>query len=247
MKINIVENYEALSEQAAKLVAETVRAKPDAALGLATGSTPLGLYQILVNQFKQKELDFSQLTTFNLDEYVGLSPDHPCSYHVYMDQALFSHVNIEHKRIHIPSGIAQDLQHECERYEQVLQAAGGIDLQILGIGVNGHIGFNEPGSDPEGRTQVVDLAESTIQANSRFFERIEDVPRQAITMGIGSILQYSKRIVLLASGKDKAEALKNMLQQQPNQDNPASYLQLHDDVTIIADEQAAQFVSSLAR
>jgi glucosamine-6-phosphate deaminase len=243
MKFIVVQNDQEMSRAAAGHVVRTLQERADAVLGLATGSTPVGMYQELVRLYKLGGIDFSQVTTFNLDEYVGLSSNHPRSYHVYMLNHLFSHVNAVPEQIYIPDGNAPDLKKECEAYDQAIDHAGGIDLQVLGLGINGHIGFNEPGSSPEGRTMVVQLAESTIQANSRFFDNPASVPKQAITVGIGTILNCSRQIILLAKGEEKAQAVVNMMHQQPNPANPASYLKLHKDVTVIVDEQAASMMT----
>lgn len=242
MRWLIVEDYEALSGEAAELVAREVREKPDAVLGLATGSTPVGMYQELIRQHQAGNLDFSRITTFNLDEYVGLSATHPQSYRVFMHETFFQHVNVQPERIHIPCGDAADLDEECDRYERAIQAAGGIDLQILGIGGNGHIGFNEPGSPVSSRTRVVDLAQRTITDNARFFASIEEVPTKAVTMGIQTILE-AKKIVLLACGASKAEAMQRMLEGEITPDVPASLLREHPDVTVIMDRQAAARLS----
>lgn len=242
MEFIVVKNFEEMSQVAAAQIAHTIQEHTASVLGLATGSTPIGMYKELVRKYMDGEIDFSQVRTFNLDEYVGLSASHPQSYHVYMQNHLFNHVNASPENVYIPKGDALDLQLESKQYDEAINQAGGIDLQILGLGVNGHIGFNEPGSDPAGKTRVVQLAESTIQANSRFFERIENVPQQAITVGIGTILNQSKRIMLLVSGEEKAQAIKNMVDQEPNIENPASYLKLHKHITIIVDKSAAKLI-----
>lgn len=242
LKFINVRDYEVMSLRAALHVSQLLKHSPKAVLGLATGSTPLGMYQQLIQMRKNEKIDFSQITTFNLDEYVGLSANHPRSYHMYMNNQFFTHVNSTPDRIHLPNGMAKNLKLECEQYEKAIEAAGKIDLQILGIGSNGHIGFNEPGSLPESRTSVVQLALSTIQANSRFFNHVDEVPKQAITMGIGTILFCCKQIILLASGSEKAEAIKQMIKQDPNPSNPASFLKRHQDVTVILDEQAAKYL-----
>ncbi len=242
LKFINVRNYEEMSLRAALHIIQLLKNKPKAVLGLATGSTPLGMYQHLINMRKNEKIDFSQITTFNLDEYVGLSANHPRSYHMYMYNHFFAHVDSTPERIHLPNGIAQNLELECERYENTIEAAGGIDLQILGIGLNGHVGFNEPGSLLDGKTSVVQLAKSTIHANSRFFNHIDEVPKQAITMGIGTILFHCKQIILLASGAEKAEAIKQMTKQNQNSSNPASFLKRHKDVTVILDDQAAKYL-----
>jgi glucosamine-6-phosphate deaminase len=243
MRIIKVADYERLSQQAARILEHVIRNKPCPVLGLATGSTPIGLYKQLIHMHEQEGLDFSSVTTFNLDEYVGLSPDHPNSYHYFMNRNLFSHVNIPSNHIHIPRGDEGQLDLICDQYERSIAEAGGIDIQILGVGDNGHIGFNEPGADFNGRTQVVSLAESTIIANSRFFPSINQVPRKAVSMGIQSILN-SKQIVLLASGETKAEAIRRMVQEQVSEQMPASCLKLHSNVIVVVDELAGKWITS---
>lgn len=240
MEIWIVESKQELSIISAKFVAHTVRQKPNAVLGLATGSTPLGMYKELIQLHQEHSLDFSRVTTFNLDEYVGLSSNHPQSYYSYMYNHFFQHVNILSENIHIPRGDAPDPEWECKMYEVAITEEGQIDLQILGIGSNGHIGFNEPGSSPESVTRVVHLAESTIKANARFFTSIELVPCQSITMGMKTILINAKRILLLASGEEKAEAVKRMILGNLTPQLPASFLRTHPNVTVILDIEAAK-------
>ncbi|MDI9441631.1 MAG: glucosamine-6-phosphate deaminase [Firmicutes bacterium] len=237
MKIIVVSDYERMSEEVAKIVQAQIAVKPDSVLGLATGSTPLGTYRKLVEMAKDG-LDFSQVTTFNLDEYVGLAGDHPQSYRYYMEQNLFSGVNIPREKTFIPNGTAADLAAECAAYEEKIKGAGGIDLQLLGIGSNAHIGFNEPGSEFGSTTRLVDLAESTIEDNSRFFASREEVPTQAISMGIKSIMQ-AKQIVLMANGENKADAIWATVLGPVTSDVPASVLQLHPFVTLVLDEAAA--------
>lgn len=237
MKIIVVSDYERMSEEVAKIVQAQIAVKPDSVLGLATGSTPLGTYRKLVEMAKDG-LDFSQVTTFNLDEYVGLAGNHPQSYRYYMEQNLFSGVNIPREKTFIPNGTAADLAAECAAYEEKIKGAGGIDLQLLGIGSNAHIGFNEPGSEFGSTTRLVDLAESTIEDNSRFFASREEVPTQAISMGIKSIMQ-AKQIVLMANGENKADAIWATVLGPVTSDVPASVLQLHPFVTLVLDEAAA--------
>lgn len=234
MRVIVMPNFESMSDQVAKMVTEQMARVPGSVLGLATGSTPLGVYRTLAEQ----GTDFSQVTTFNLDEYVGLAADHPQSYRHYMEENLFSKVNIQPKNTHVPNGVAPDMQEECLRYEQLIAAAGGIDLQLLGIGSNGHIGFNEPGTAFGSQTQVVDLTESTIRDNARFFASPEEVPSQALSMGIKSIMQ-AKAIVLMASGSTKAEAVYAAVRGPVTPEVPASVLQLHPFVTFVVDQAAA--------
>ncbi|WP_432774876.1 glucosamine-6-phosphate deaminase [Brevibacillus gelatini] len=238
MKLVIVKDYQEMSRKAAELLAQEVKNNPQTVLGLATGGTPVGMYRELVKLHQVEGIDFSQASSFNLDEYVGLSPEHPQSYRAYMQENLFCHINLPKDKAHIPAGDAPDLEKECARYEEAIREAGGIDIQVLGIGNNGHIGFNEPGSSAESTTRVVQLTQSTIEANARYFASIEEVPVQAVSMGIKTILG-AKKIVLLASGEAKAEAVRLMLEGEPTADVPASLLQLHPDVTVIVDEAAA--------
>lgn len=236
MNIIVVDNFDRMSEEIANMVRSQIESKPASVLGLATGSSPLGVYKLLAD-YHAKGLDFSTVTTFNLDEYVGLAPDHPQSYRHYMEEHLFSKVNINREKTFIPSGIAEDLQAECERYETSIKQAGGIDLQLLGIGTNAHIGFNEPGAEFGSITQVVDLAESTIQDNSRFFTSQDEVPTQAISMGIKSIMQ-AKSIILMANGANKADAIYAAIRGPVTTEVPASVLQLHPSVTFVLDQAA---------
>jgi len=241
MRVIITVNYDEMSKKAAEIVKKQIKEKPNTVLGLATGSTPLGMYKHLIEMYKRGEIDFSNVITFNLDEYIGLSPDHPQSYHYFMFHNFFNHINIKKENVHIPNGIAEDLEEECRKYEEEIEKAGGIDLQILGIGVNGHIGFNEPEESIETKTHVVTLTEDTINANKRFFKSAEEVPRKAITMGLGSIMK-AKKIVLLASGKNKAEAIKETIKGQLTTKVPATVLALHPDVIIIIDKEAASLI-----
>ena len=237
MNIVVVANYDSMSAEVAKLLYAQITRKPTSVLGLATGSTPLGVYKLLV-EYHARGTDFSRLTTFNLDEYVGLAPDHPQSFNYYMKENLFSKVNLKPENTHVPNGLAPDLEAECQRYEELIKKAGGIDLQILGIGTNGHIGFNEPGTDFGAITHVVDLAESTIRDNSRFFASIDEVPTRAISMGIKTIMQ-AKEIILMASGGSKADAVYAAVHGPVTPDVPASVLQLHPSVTLVVDQAAA--------
>lgn len=236
INVIVVNNFDSMSEEVAKIVYAQIGRKADSVLGLATGGSPVGVYKLLA-EYYARGADFSQITTFNLDEYVGLAGDHPQSYRYYMEEQLLSKVNIQKENFHIPNGIAADLQVECNRYEQLIRRAGGVDLQLLGIGTNAHIGFNEPGTPFGVTTQVVDLAESTIKDNSRFFAHIEEVPTQAISMGIKSIMQ-AKSIVLMANGGSKADAIFAAVRGPVTPDVPASVLQLHPSVTFVVDQAA---------
>lgn len=236
MKIIKVKNYEEMSSRACSVLAEELKNLEKPVLGLATGSTPEGLYRCMAAVHGQG-LSFRDVTAFNLDEYVGLKKDHSQSYAHFMKEKLFSKVDINAGQTFIPDGSADDLEKECERYEALIREAGGIDIQVLGLGANGHIGFNEPGSSFSSRTHVVELKPSTRQANSRFFDSVEEVPKQAVTMGIETIME-SRKILLLVSGAPKAEALHKLLTGEISEDFPASILQKHPDVTVIADEEA---------
>ena len=238
MKISIREDADAISRQAAKVVAAEINSKPNAVLGLATGSTPLGLYRELARMHKEEGLDFSQVTTFNLDEYVGLNRDDPQSYNYFMHENLFRHVNISPQNIYIPSGTTDNYAAFCQWYETRIEECGGIDLQILGIGTDGHIAFNEPSSSLGSRTRIKTLAKQTINDNARFFDRPEDVPIYAITMGVGTILE-SRRILLLANGENKAHAIKATIEGPVTSMITASALQLHADTTVYIDRAAA--------
>ncbi|MGO2082507.1 glucosamine-6-phosphate deaminase [Vagococcus sp.] len=235
MKIIIVKDQNVGGKEAFKLVEQEVDVGKLKTFGLATGSTPVTLYQELVNS----SLDFSQINSVNLDEYIGLSAEHPQSYHHFMKEHLFEAKPF--KQNFLPNGLAKDLEEECSRYDKIIQDHP-IDFQILGIGENGHIGFNEPGASFEGKTAVVDLTDSTIQANSRNFEKIEDVPTQAISMGIKSIMA-SKKIILLAYGQKKAQAILETVEGEVTEEVPASILQTHSDVTLVIDEAAASLLT----
>jgi glucosamine-6-phosphate deaminase len=238
VKIIVASDYDEISRLAADRVAELVRQDPGAVLGLPTGSTPLGMYRNLIRMHRESGLSFKNVTTFNLDEYVGLSPDDENSYRYYMYQNFFNHIDIQKQNINIPDGTAEDLEQECVDYENKILSAGGIDLMVLGLGNNGHIGFNEPSDHFPNATHVTELDDSTIQANARFFESIDQVPRYAITMGIGSIMRCRK-ILLLASGNAKARAIRGALEGPVTPLLPASILQFHPDVTVILDTDAA--------
>jgi len=227
-----------MSRTAADIVETLVKGKPDAVLGLATGSTPVGLYQELARRFGTNGLDFSRVTSFNLDEYVGLASDHDQSYHYFMQDNLFQHINIPSDKAHVPDGMSEDHEAFCEQYEQAIVDAGGIDLQVLGIGGDGHIAFNEPGSSLGSRTRLKTLTNETVDDNSRFFDSIDDVPRYAITMGVGTILEAG-HCVLMANGEKKAEVVALALEGPVSALVTASALQLHRKVTVILDEPAA--------
>jgi glucosamine-6-phosphate deaminase len=228
-----------MSNAAAKLIAAQLRRKPDSVLGLATGSTPLGIYRELGRMHREEGLDFAGVRTFNLDEYYGLAPDHPQSYHYFMDENLLRHVNIDPKNVHIPGGLVKDIEASCSEYETSIRSAGGIDIQLLGIGRDGHIAFNEPGSSLGSRTRLKTLAQETISDNARFFKSLGEVPRFAITMGVGTILE-SHHIVLLASGVEKSEAVRLAVEGPVTSEITASALQLHPSVTVFLDEAAAE-------
>jgi glucosamine-6-phosphate deaminase len=237
MRVLVAPDYRTLSRTAAELVVKAARAKPDLAIGLPTGSTPLGMYEEIVKTYRDEQLDFSSVQTFNVDEYAELPSDDPRSYHTYMQQHFFRHVNIPPMNIHIPEGKpGTDLDAEAERYEKAIRDAGGIDILIVGIGANGHIAFNEPGAPFDSRTRIVDLAPQTIANAQRHFGG-ERVPPKAITMGIGTIRE-ARRIVLLASGSHKADAIERALRGPVLESVPASVLQLHPRVIVILDEAA---------
>lgn len=239
IQLTIYKDYQTLSSHAADHIANLIRNKPDAVLGLATGSTPLGLYHELVNMYEENKIDFSEVRTFNLDEYVGLSREHPQSYYYFMDQYLFSKVNIDKKNIHFPKGFFTDAGKACQEYDRQLQNIGPIDLQILGIGSNGHIGFNEPADKMTLDTHITELASRTITDNARFFTDLDEVPRKAITMGIGSIMK-AKTILLLANNETKTAALNAIFSGVVDPNIPASFLQLHDNVLIFVSSEVAK-------
>ena len=241
IEVVIKRDYDQMSKTAAQLVVDVLNTKPNAVLGMATGSTPLGLYQELVRLYQAGQVDFSRVTTFNLDEYVGLPATHPQSYHYFMHEHFFQHVNIPQHNINIPSGTTSNYPAFCQWYEGRIAECGGIDLQILGIGTDGHIAFNEPGSSLSSRTRLKTLSKQTIDDNARFFDAREDVPVYAITTGVGTILD-ARRLVLVASGKSKAKAIAQAVEGSVTSMVTASALQ-HCDATVILDEAAA---SSLA-
>jgi glucosamine-6-phosphate deaminase len=238
MKIIKVATPEEGAVKAAEIVLNQIKRKPASVLGLPTGGTPVGMYAQIAEAVKSKQADLSQITTFNLDEYYGLPKEDSQSYYTFMDVNLYAPCGLRPEQTHIPSGTAADPEAEVKAYEAAIEKAGGIDLQVLGIGGNGHIGFNEPGTDPTSRTHVVTLTQNTREANARFFSTIEEVPTRAMTMGIQTILE-SRSILLLAFGANKADILFEALKGPITPENPASFLQRHPDVTIIADQAAA--------
>ena len=241
MRIYRAKDYADMSRKAANIVSAQVIMKPDCVLGLATGSTPIGLYKQLVEWYQKGDLDFSEVRTVNLDEYKGLSRDNDQSYYYFMHAQLFDHVNIPVENTHLPNGMEMDSEKECARYSKLIRSMGGIDLQLLGIGHNGHIGFNEPEEAFETDVHCVALPKSTIEANKRFFASADEVPQQAYTMGIKTIMQ-AKKILIVASGEDKAEIVHDAFFGPITPKVPASVLQLHNDVTLVADEAALQKV-----
>ena len=230
-------NYEAMSRRAAHIIAAEIHGNPECVLGLATGSTPIGTYKNLVEWNQNGDITFQDVQTVNLDEYKGLSGDHDQSYRYFMNTNLFDHIDIDHDNTHVPNGLAADAEAECEAYDELVESLGYADLQLLGLGNNGHIGFNEPDDHFTKETHVVDLTQSTIDANARFFASKDDVPRQALTMGVGCIMA-ARRVLLIASGEAKAEALYQAFCGPITPNCPASILQLHPDVVVVADEAA---------
>ena len=241
MRIISAPDYASMSRKAANLLSAQVILKPDCVLGLATGGTPVGVYKQLVNWYEKGDLDFSMVHTVNLDEYIGLPVTHPQSYRSFMNDNLFNHVNIPIENTNVPNGNAHNMDAECARYEKLIDSLGGVDMQLLGIGNTGHIGFNEPHDRFDTTTHVVTLSEVTIRANARFFDSEADVPRYAVTMGIQTIMKAQK-IVLVANGENKADILEKALFGPINPQIPASILQLHRDVTVFADEAALKVI-----
>ena len=241
MRVYIGKNYDEMSRIAANVLSAQVTMKPDCVLGLATGSTPIGTYKVLIDRCAKGDLDFSQVKSINLDEYVGLSGEHDQSYRYFMNHNLFDHINIDKANTNVPNGLAEDVDAECQRYNQVINTLGPIDIQVLGMGHNGHIGFNEPADHFPLETHKVDLAQSTIDANARFFASADEVPRQALTMGIKTIMQ-AKKVLVVVSGKDKAEIVKKAFTGPVTPQVPASILQMHSDVILVADEAAASLL-----
>ena len=237
MRIYCKEDYKEMSRKAASIIAAQVILKPESVLGLATGSTPIGTYENLVAWYENGDLDFSKVSSVNLDEYKGLSGDNDQSYRYFMNQHLFSKVNIDVARTFVPNGLEPDSDKACAEYNEIIRKSGGIDLQLLGLGHNGHIGFNEPCDEFEKETHCVDLKESTIEANKRFFESEADVPRQAYTMGIQNIMN-AKKVLVVVSGEDKADIVAKAFAGPVTPQVPASILQMHEDVTLVGDKAA---------
>lgn len=244
MKIISTDSYYQMSRMAANLISAQVIMKPDCVLGLATGSTPVGTYEQLIRWYQKGDLDFSSVTTINLDEYKGLSPDNNQSYRYFMNQHFFQFINIKPENTYVPDGLIADSQKACSDYNRIITQCHGIDLQLLGLGLNGHIGFNEPGAAFEKETHCVDLSESTIRANSRFFDSMELVPKQAYTMGIKTIMQ-AKKIVVIVNGAAKAQIVRDAFFGPITPKVPASVLQLHNDVTLIGDNKALSLIPAV--
>jgi len=242
MRIYQTKDYSDMSRKAANIISAQILLKPDCTLGLATGSSPIGTYKQLIKWYHKGDLDFSEVKSINLDEYKGLSHNHVQSYYYFMNENLFKHVNINLANINLPNGLAEDDDKECTRYNEVIQSLGGIDLQLLGLGHNGHIGFNEPAEAFPMETNLVKLAASTIGANSRLFDNPDDVPRYAYTMGIKTIMQ-AKKVLVIVSGEDKAKILQKVLYGPVTPHVPASILQMHNDVTIVGDEAAFSIIN----
>ena len=242
MKILKTKNYQDMSRKAANIISAQIILNSESVLGLATGSSPIGVYEQLIDWNHKGDVDFSSIKTVNLDEYQGLNKTDKQSYYYFMHQNLFDHVNIPVENTHLPNGMEPDSEKECRRYTELIQSLGGVDLQLLGIGHNGHIGFNEPGESFDKQVHCVNLTESTIEANKRFFASAEDVPKQAYTMGIKTIMQ-AKKILIVASGEDKAEIVQKAFFGPITPQVPASVLQLHNDVTLVADEAALSKLS----
>lgn len=241
MKIIKANTYEDMSRIAANLIASQVTVKPDCVLGLATGSTPIGTYEELVKRVKSGELDFSEVTSINLDEYKGLSPENDQSYRYFMNEHLFNHINIKKENTYVPNGLEPDAAKACADYDAIIKKFGPIDLQLLGLGPNGHIGFNEPADHFVPSTNCVNLAQATIDANARFFSSIDEVPKQAYTMGIGTIMQ-ARKVLIIANGAKKAEIVKKAFYGPVTPQVPASILQLHGDVTVVVDAEAGKLL-----
>ncbi len=238
MKVIKANDYDTMSKEAAEIIYEAIKNKPDITLGLATGSTPHKMYEYLADMLNENQIDLSNVHTVNLDEYVGLGADDPQSYHYFMHEEFFDKVDIPLENTHLPDGKAEDLQAEVENYEKLIKDLGGIDLQLLGVGRNGHIGFNEPGTPFDSTTQVVGLTDLTIKDNSRFFEKVEDVPTEALSMGLKTIMD-TKSILFLASGEGKHYAVDALLNGEVTEEIPVTILRKHEDVTVIVDKAAA--------
>jgi len=239
IKLVICKDKNAVAVSSARIFAEEIRRKPTIVLGLATGGTPIGMYRELIRLHKEEGLDFSRVVSFNLDEYLGLAPEHCQSYRYFMDSSLFNYINIDKSNTHVLDGLSKDPEWACRKFEEDIKKAGGIDLQLLGIGGNGHVAFNEPGCSLDSRTGVVNLTQKTIKDNSRFFKNESEVPKQALSMGIATILEV-KKIVLLATGEGKAKAVAESVKGPVTSKVPASYLQYHSDCTFVIDKEAAQ-------
>ncbi len=239
MRIIVCDNYEEMSKTAAKMVASQLLLKPDSVIGLPTGSTPVGMYAELARMYKEGEADFSQAVTFKLDEYYPIDKENSQSYYYFMNENLYSKVNLKPENIHIPNGSATDVDAECANYDKLIDANGGIDLQVLGIGNNGHIGFNEPAGELNDRTHITGLTEETIIANARFFNSADEVPQNALTVGMATILM-ARKIILIVNGKNKSEPLKRLLTGRISTAVPATMLNLHRDTVIITDKETIE-------
>ena len=241
MKLVLVKNYDEMSKVSADLMVEVINKKPNAVLGLATGGTPIGMYKNLIKMNEEGKVDFSKVTTVNLDEYIGLPGTHEQSYRFFMNKNLFDHININKENTYVPNGLAEDIEAEGKAYDEKIDALGGTDIQLLGVGNNGHIAFNEPDSCLIAGTHLTGLTKSTIEANSRFFDSMDEVPKTAITMGLGQIMK-SKKILLVASGDSKAEAIKELFSGKITTNCPVTMLNMHRDVTVVVDEAAAKLI-----
>lgn len=237
MKFIVCKDYEEMSKKAAEIMADVIKNKPNCVLGLATGSTPTGMYKELINMNKSGEISFEKVVSYNLDEYYPISPDNDQSYRYFMNDNLFNHIDIKMENTHVLNGEAQNPEEECAKYDKAIEAAGGIDIQVLGIGRNGHIAFNEPDEALIAPTHKTGLTEDTIDANARFFASADDVPKHALTMGMASIFG-AKKIILLANGASKNDAVKDLLSDEIKTSNPSTLLKLHPDVTILCDKEA---------
>lgn len=241
MELYVLRSKEEIGLEIGRRIVERVKQNPYIVLGLATGSSPLFTYEAIVKYSLAENVSYKNVTTFNLDEYLGLEETNKQSYRYFMNENLFKHVNIDIQKTFVPNGLAEDLEKECSEYDKKIQELGGVDIQLLGVGNNGHIAFNEPDDELSVGTNVITLTQDTIEANARFFENIEDVPRKAVSMGLGGIMK-AKKIVLIASGESKAEAIKGLFSGKISTDNPASMLQMHRDVIVIVDKEAAKLI-----